>query len=93
MTLAAIQPRWMKPADCAVYIGKPIGRLKSLAKVGLLPHASYHFGPKSPRYDREAIDAMIAGRKQTTDIYASVERIIANVANGKRKTRRIHRKA
>jgi hypothetical protein len=91
MTFAVIQARWMRPAECASYIGKPAGRLKSLAKAGLLPNPSYHFGTKSPRYDREAIDEMIMGKQQKADINASVERIIANVTNCKRKTRRIHR--
>ena len=31
---------------------------------GKLPQPSYAIGPKSPRYDRDAVDAMMRGRNE-----------------------------
>lgn len=82
--------RWLKPADTAAYIGKPKGSLKQLAKDGLLPRPSYHFGPKSPRYDRQAIDDMITGRSRVADIDAAIAGAI-ELERQRKPRRRIHR--
>lgn len=87
-----IQQRWLKPADAAIYIGKPSKKLKALAKAGLLPAPSYHFGPKSPRYDREAIDAMVAGTERAADIDAAIAGAI-EIERNRSPRRRIHRQA
>lgn len=84
--------RWLKPSDAAIYIGKPAKKLKTLAKAGLMPPPSYHFGPKSPRYDREAIDAMIAGTQRASDVDAAIAGAIEIERNRKHR-RRIHRQA
>lgn len=63
-----ITPRWLKPEDAARHIGRNRDELRRLVRAGKIPAPSYHFGPRSPRYDREAIDAMIIGGR---DKYAS----------------------
>jgi hypothetical protein len=63
--------RWLRPAVAAVYVGKPANQLLALARAGKLPMPTYHFGPKSPRYDREAIDALILGR-QAQDTHGAI---------------------
>lgn len=91
MPPATILVRWLKPSDTAAYIGKPKASLKPLCRAGLLPKPSYHFGPKSPRYDREAIDAMISGTERVSKIDAAIAGAIECEQN--RQSRRIHRQA
>lgn len=68
--------RWLSPADCAAYIGKPKSSLQRLVVAGKLPRPSYHFGPKSPRWDREAIDSLLAGRQVSDGWAAATEQAI-----------------
>jgi hypothetical protein len=88
-----IEQRWLRPVDCAAYIGTPAGSLRALVKDGRLPRPSYHLGVKSPRYDREAIDAMITGRQHTNNIDAAIERMRLHGIGGKRKGNGARRQA
>jgi hypothetical protein len=85
-----VQPRWLKPADAAAYICEPVKRLRELVESGLLPRPIYHFGEKSPRYDREAIDALIEGRRPPIDMDAIIQRMTADGAFLNRHDRRKH---
>ncbi len=53
-----IEPRWLTPDQAATYIGRFRDELPRLVRAGKLPAPSYHFGPRSPRYDRHALDAI-----------------------------------
>jgi hypothetical protein len=53
--------RWLKPDQAAAYIGRHRDELPRLVRSGKLPKPSYHFGPRSPRYDRLALDAIFSG--------------------------------
>lgn len=74
--------RWLNPAGAAAYVSCPRGRLRTLVAAGKLPAPVYHFGPRSPRYDRLAIDSLIVGRQRgkTVDemLAAAKESIRAN---------------
>ena len=56
-----INPRWLTPEQAASYVGRHRDELPRLVRSGKLPSPSYHFGPRSPRYDREALDALFTG--------------------------------
>jgi len=56
-----IAPRWLKPDQAAAYIGRHRDELPRLVRAGKIPRPSYHFGPRSPRYDRLALDALFSG--------------------------------
>src|ERR1700735_3057582 len=83
-----VQPRWLTPADAAAYICEPVKRLRELVEAGLLPRPIYHFGEKHPRYDREAIDAIIEGRRPPIDIDAIIEQMKADGVFLNRRDRR-----
>jgi len=70
--------RWLHPRDAAVYVGRRVDELPRLVKRGLLPEPSYHFGPRSPRYDRLALDAAFGGGDAPT---VSIDRAIAAAAD------------
>lgn len=59
--MSEASPRWLDRAALARHIGVRVDYLPRLSKGGKLPTPSYHLGPKSPRWDREAVDAMFAG--------------------------------
>jgi len=69
--MPAIEPRWLNPADAAAYIGRHRDELKRLVRAGKIPPPSYHFGPRSPRYDRLALDALFTGTKAANDLDAA----------------------
>lgn len=54
-------PRWLDRDACAAYISVRVDELPRLMKRGLLPSPSLHLGPRSPRWDREALDARFDG--------------------------------
>lgn len=54
-------PRWLDREACAAYISARVDELPRMMKRGKLPAPSYHLGPKSPRWDRQALDAMFSG--------------------------------
>ena len=53
--------RWLDRYACAAYISVRVDELPRLVRRGFLPAPSYHLGPKTPRWDREALDARFAG--------------------------------
>jgi hypothetical protein len=53
-----IEARWLSPEQTATYVGRRVDELPRLLRAGKLPLPSYHFGPRSPRYDRMALDAL-----------------------------------
>lgn len=91
--MGEIVPRWLRPEDAARHIGRNRDELRRLVRAGKIPAPSYHFGPRSPRYDREAIDVMICGgadriRNVVNDEEVSraiIERANRKKASGRRK--------
>lgn len=59
--MSEISPRWLNPEQAAQYVGRRVDELPRLVKAGKMPKPSYHFGPRSARYDRDALDAMFTG--------------------------------
>lgn len=78
-------PRWLDREAAALHLSLQPSELARLVKRGLLPVPSYHLGPKSPRWDREALDAVfgakVSSQKPANDpdalAQAAAERIIA----------------
>lgn len=80
-------PRWLAPEMAASYVGKRVDELPRLVKRGLLPRPSYHFGPRQPRWDREALDALFEGKQARPSMDAAVQEIASALAQGSRKGR------
>ena len=60
-------PRWLDPVAVARYISVRVDALPRLVKEGRLPEPSRRLGPRSPRWDREALDAAFDGGAASTD--------------------------
>jgi hypothetical protein len=69
-------PRWLNPSQTAEYIGSRVDHLPRLLRTGKLPTPSYHLGPKSPRYDRLAIDEAFSGTRQKDDMATAVRNTV-----------------
>lgn len=54
--------RWLAPDKAAEHLDVRVDALPRLVRSGRVPAPDYRLGPRSPRYDREALDkAMGAG--------------------------------
>lgn len=56
------EPRWLDREAVARYISVRVDEIPRLLKTGRLPKPSYHLGPRSPRWDRGAVDQAFAGQ-------------------------------
>ena len=92
--MSDFQPRWLNPEQAAAYIGRRVDELPRLLRAGKLPQPSYHFGPRSPRYDRQALDALFTGARPSDDLDKveadAVAAIRARAANRAPPPRRRH---
>jgi hypothetical protein len=48
--------RWLDRASAAAYLGVRLDRLQRYVDAGKIPAPSYVLGPRSPRWDRLALD-------------------------------------
>ena len=69
--------RWIPANEAARRLRISEARLVRLVKDGALPRPSYTCGPRSPRYDLEALDAAMSAAKTAMDPDAMVEAYIA----------------
>lgn len=53
--------RWLDREAVAAHVSVRVDYVSRLVKAGKLPRPSYHLGPNSPRWDREAVDACFEG--------------------------------
>jgi predicted DNA-binding transcriptional regulator AlpA len=74
-------PRWLDLASTARYLSVRPDALQRLVKAGRIPKPSYTLGPRSPRWDRSALDAAFDGASGSTDpdaaSQAGVQQILA----------------
>lgn len=75
------ESRWLDPEAAAKYICVRPDALPRLVRQGRIPKPDYQLGPRSPRWDRFALDAAFDGGTASTDprtaSLASVQKIIA----------------
>lgn len=53
--------RWLDREAAANYLSVRVDELPRLVRAGKLPQPSLHFGPKTPRWDRQELDNMLGG--------------------------------
>lgn len=58
--------RWLTQQAAADYVGCCVRQVQLLSQQGKLP-VSYALGPRSPRYDRLAIDAALAAECEAVE--------------------------
>lgn len=82
--MAEEAPRWLTREALGQYVGVRVDYVARLVKAGKLPAPSYHFGPKTPRWDRLAVDALFEGHSsfigESAD--AAVQRVVDAIGRG-----------
>lgn len=71
--------RWLNAEAAARYICVRVDALRRFVRAGKLPEPSRHLGPRSPRYDREAIDAAFEGRQAAIKVEQTTAEIVQRI--------------
>ena len=85
--------RWLDRDALAVYLSVRVDELPRMQRAGRIPTPSFHLGPRSPRWDRLAIDSLFMGAPSSTpDIDAMVRGYVTagRMENGKKASQRRH---
>lgn len=79
--MSDMEARWLDPEAAARYISVRPDTLQRLVRQGRIPRPDYSLGPRSPRWKREALDAVFDGGTASTNAdvasQASVQKILA----------------
>lgn len=75
--------RWLAPESAAEYLDVRIDALPRLVRQGRVPEPDYRLGPRSPRYDREALDKAMGVGVASTNPDRALERFLEKTAAGK----------
>ncbi len=59
--------RWLSPEAAAAYLDVRVDALPRLVRAGRVPAPDYALGPRSPRYDREALDSAMGDGAASRD--------------------------
>lgn len=76
-----VEPRYLDPEQTASYISVRVDALARLVRQRRIPEPDYTLGPRSPRWDRLALDATFDGGTASTNprmaSHAGVQKILA----------------
>jgi hypothetical protein len=79
---AASDARWLDRAALAAFVsGLDNEKIRRMTRAGKLPPASYHIGPRSPRWWSPDVDAMLRSTAGSPDPDRLVQDAIAQIAN------------
>ncbi len=73
------EPRWLDREAAAAYMSVRVDEMARLERRGKLPPASYHLGPRTPRWDRLALDAVFTGTVASTDPSIAVAALVEDI--------------
>ncbi|HTU54961.1 MAG TPA: hypothetical protein VMF62_13420 [Acetobacteraceae bacterium] len=73
-------PRWLDRDAAAAYVSVPPHHLPRLVRAGKIPPPSLHLGPRSPRYDRLALDAALGVSAASADHERAIQEAINEVS-------------
>lgn len=82
--------RYLDPEATARYISVRVDALARLVKQGRIPRPDYTLGPRCPRWDREALDAIFKGDGASTDVRIAVRQHVENLRAESRARRQAH---
>lgn len=83
-------PRWLDAEATAQYISVRVDALPRLVRQGRIPRPIYDIGPRSPRWDRLALDAAFEGGAASTDIDQMVRAGVQKILETGRPRRPVH---
>lgn len=78
--------RWLSPESAAEYLDVRVDALPRLVRAGRVPAPDYSLGPRSSRYDREALDKAMGGKTVSGDPDAALEAYRARVESRTRRS-------
>ena len=58
--------RWLSQQETADYLGCSVRQVQLITRTGRLP-VSYSLGPRSPRYDRDAVDQFMSSQERARE--------------------------
>ncbi len=82
-----VEPRWLNADETAAYISVRPDALPRLVKQGRIPEPSRVLGPRQPRWDRLAIDALFEGKAALTDVEEAAVAIAQSIRESGRRRR------
>jgi predicted DNA-binding transcriptional regulator AlpA len=84
-----VDSRWLNLDELAAYVGVKEHQIRRMVRAGKLPEPSLHLGPRSPRWDREQIDALFTGgkAKSSSHVREAVNAILQEGAHRKAQAR------
>ena len=74
------EPRWLNAEATARYICVRVDALQRLVRQGRIPKPNYSLGPRSPRWDREALDSAFNGGTASTNVRLAVEALVQEIS-------------
>lgn len=80
--------RWLDRDAVARHVSVRVDHIPRLVRAGKLPAPSLHLGARSPRWDRDSIDALFGAKVTTLNPDDVVANAIERIARLKRGARR-----
>ena len=74
-----MESRWLNAEEAARYICVRPDAMQRLAKQGRIPKPEYTLGPRSPRWDRLALDSAFDGGTASTDPRAASQAVVQKI--------------
>lgn len=81
-------PRWLSRKTLAAYISIRPSGVSRLVDEGRLPKPSLALGPRSPRWDRLAVDEAFLGESDRAEADAAIAAAVADILREGSKRRR-----
>lgn len=80
-------PRWLDAEAAAAYISVRPDTLQRLVRQGRIPRPEYPLGPRTPRWDRAALDAVFEGGTASTDPKVASQAVVQKIIEAGRARR------
>lgn len=76
-------PRWLDEDAAARYVSVTSRKFWRLIRSGVIPKPSYAAGPREPRWDRLALDAVFVEDVESTNPEVAFNALIEEIAAGR----------
>lgn len=77
------EARWLDRDALAEYVSIRVDEIPRFTRRGKLPAPSYHLGPRSPRWDRQKVDAAFGGAVASRSPEAMVASVVQEILDGR----------